>query len=61
MASFFQDNVRQLRLIGLLEGISLLVLLGVATPLKHFYGNPTLVRVWALYTGYSSCCSSSKR
>ncbi|WP_317244084.1 DUF3817 domain-containing protein [Hymenobacter monticola] len=53
--------MRQLRLIGLLEGISLLVLLGVATPLKHFYGNPTLVRVWALYTGYSSCCSSSKR
>jgi integral membrane protein len=45
MASFFQDNVRQLRLIGLLEGVSLLVLLGVATPLKHFYGNPALVRV----------------
>jgi integral membrane protein len=45
MASFFEDNVRQLRLIGLLEGISLLVLLGVATPLKHFCGSPVLVRV----------------
>jgi len=44
MADFFHSNVRQLRLIGLLEGISLLVLLGVATPLKHIYGDPTLVR-----------------
>jgi integral membrane protein len=45
MTSFFQDNVRQLRLIGLLEGISLLALLGVATPLKHLYGDATLVRI----------------
>ena len=45
MTSFFQDNVRQLRLIGLLEGVSLLVLLGVATPLKYIYGDATLVRI----------------
>ena len=44
MAGFFDSNVKQLRLIGLLEGISLLVLLGVAVPLKHLYGNPALVR-----------------
>ena len=44
MTIFFQDNVRQLRLIGLLEGVSLLVLLGVAVPMKHLYGNPALVR-----------------
>jgi integral membrane protein len=45
MTDFFQNNVRQLRLVGLLEGVSLLVLLGVATPLKHLYGDATLVRI----------------
>jgi integral membrane protein len=42
--SFLTSNVRQLRLIGLLEGVSLLLLIGVAVPLKHLYGNPALVR-----------------
>ncbi|MDO7876580.1 DUF3817 domain-containing protein [Hymenobacter sp. ASUV-10] len=42
--SLLTSNVRQLRLIGLLEGLSLLLLLGVAVPLKHLYGNPALVR-----------------
>ncbi|MBF9219938.1 DUF3817 domain-containing protein [Hymenobacter ruricola] len=44
MAGFFNSNVKQLRLVGLLEGISLLVLLGVAVPMKHLYGDPALVR-----------------
>lgn len=34
----------RLRLLGLLEGLSLLLLVGVAVPLKHFYHDPTLVR-----------------
>lgn len=42
--SLLTSNVRQLRLIGLLEGVSLLLLLGVAVPLKHLYSNPALVR-----------------
>jgi len=42
--SLSTSNVRQLRLIGLLEGVSLLLLLGVAVPLKHLYGSPALVR-----------------
>lgn len=33
-----------MRLIGLLEGISLLVLIGIAVPAKHIYGNPALVK-----------------
>ena len=34
----------RLRLLGLLEGLSLLLLLGIAVPLKHFYPDPSLVR-----------------
>ena len=34
----------RLRLLALAEGCSLLLLLGVAVPLKHFYGNPAWVR-----------------
>ena len=34
----------RLRLLGLFEGLSLLLLLGVAVPLKHFYGDASLVR-----------------
>ncbi|MBT1689694.1 DUF3817 domain-containing protein [Dawidia soli] len=35
----------RLRLIGILEGISLLVLIGVAVPLKHVLHEPMLVRI----------------
>ncbi|MUV03496.1 DUF3817 domain-containing protein [Flavobacterium rakeshii] len=42
MKKLFKTNVGRLRLIGFLEGTSLLVLLFVATPLKHFYGYPHL-------------------
>jgi integral membrane protein len=42
--SLLTSKVRQLRLIGWLEGLSLLLLVGVAVPLKHFYGSPALVR-----------------
>ena len=37
-------NIGRLRLLGLLEGVSLLVLIGIAVPAKHVYGNPDLVR-----------------
>lgn len=42
MKNLFKTNVGRLRLIGFLEGTSLLILLFVATPLKHFYGYPHL-------------------
>ena len=43
MTHFFKTQVGRLRLIGYLEGLSLIVLLFVAIPLKHFYNEPGLV------------------
>ncbi|GAB4051433.1 hypothetical protein GCM10028810_49460 [Spirosoma litoris] len=44
MKNFLTTNIGRLRLIGLLEGISLLVLIGIAVPAKHLLGDPTLVK-----------------
>ncbi|MGV3611302.1 MAG: DUF3817 domain-containing protein [Fluviicola sp.] len=40
MFQLIQSKIGRLRLIGFLEGISLLVLLFVAMPLKYIYGIP---------------------
>lgn len=37
--------MRSFRLVGYLEGLSLLVLLGIAMPLKYVFSNPEGVRV----------------
>jgi len=37
--------IKQLRLANLLEGISLIVLVFIAVPLKHFAGLPVAVRI----------------
>jgi integral membrane protein len=45
-----RDNaVRRLRLVGVVEGVSFLLLLGVAMPLKYMAGMPLAVRLvgWA--------------
>ncbi len=39
------SSLRHLRIVGLLEGLSLLVLVLIAVPLKHLYGQPLPVRV----------------
>ena len=44
MKNLLSTSIRRLRLLGILEGISLLVLIGIAVPAKHIYGNPTLVK-----------------
>ena len=44
MKNLLTSPVGRLRLIGLLEGISLLVLLGIAVPLKYVYADPSLVK-----------------
>jgi integral membrane protein len=44
MKKFLYTNIGRLRLIALLEGISLLLLIGIAVPAKHIFGNPTLVK-----------------
>lgn len=40
----FLTSLGRLRLIGFLEGVSLLVLLGIAMPLKYLAGQPATVR-----------------
>lgn len=36
-------NIKSLRIIGFLEGISFLLLLFIAMPMKYIWGNPILV------------------
>jgi len=45
----FKSLVHTLRLVALTEGVSFLVLLGVAMPLKYFVGMPQAVKIvgWA--------------
>ena len=43
--------IRQLRIIGLVEGISFLALLGIAMPLKYFAGMPRAVSVVGMAHG----------
>lgn len=37
-------NIKTLRLVGLLEGISFLLLLFIAMPMKYMFDNPILVK-----------------
>jgi integral membrane protein len=43
--------IRQLRIIGIIEGISFLVLLGIAMPLKYLAGMPRAVSVVGMAHG----------
>lgn len=45
----FSKSIRNLRVIGIMEGISYLVLLGIAMPLKYFMGIPEAVK----YVGWA--------
>lgn len=51
MISLFQTALGRLRVLGWLEGVSFLVLLGVAMPLKYFAGEPGAVRVVGMAHG----------
>lgn len=42
MIHLFKTKIGRLRIIGYLEGISLLVLLFVAVPMKYYFNNPSL-------------------
>ncbi len=46
-----RSSLGRLRAIGLLEGLSFLVLLGVAMPLKYLAGMPEMVRVVGMAHG----------
>lgn len=47
----FSTALGRLRLVGLLEGLSFLALLGIAMPLKYFAGQPHAVRVVGMAHG----------
>ena len=44
MTQLFKTNIGRLRIIGFLEGISLLILLFIAVPLKHYWHNSTVTK-----------------
>lgn len=44
MMKYITTSVGRLRLLAFLEGISLLVLIFVAVPVKYYAGNPALVK-----------------
>jgi integral membrane protein len=45
----FNNSIRNLRVVGILEGVSFLVLLCIAMPLKYFMGLPLAVK----YVGWA--------
>lgn len=51
MFQLIQSKIGRLRLIGFFEGISLLVLLFVAMPLKYIYGIPEWSKVMGTFHG----------
>lgn len=51
MKALLASNLGRLRLVGILEGISLLLLLGIAVPAKHWLGYPALVQFLGLIHG----------
>jgi len=45
MINLFKTRIGRLRIIAILEGISLLLLVFIAVPLKYAYNNPAIVKV----------------
>jgi integral membrane protein len=43
------NRIKNLRIVGIAEGISFLILLGIAMPLKYYFGFPLAVK----YTGWA--------
>lgn len=51
MLSFLRTAVGRLRVVGFLEGLSFVLLLGIAMPLKYIAGQPEAVRVVGMAHG----------
>ena len=45
MINLFKTKIGRLRIIGYLEGISLLVLIFIAVPMKYYFDNPSLSKM----------------
>lgn len=44
MKNLFKTNIGRLRIIGFLEGVSLLMLVFIAVPMKYYFQNPSLTK-----------------
>ena len=55
MIYLFKTPIGRLRILGFLEGISLILLVFVAVPLKYFFHDPTLVRMLGPVHGLLFC------
>src|SRR5687768_2492575 len=51
MIDLLKTQLGRLRIIGFAEGISYLILLGIAMPLKYFYQLPQTVRITGMIHG----------
>ncbi len=51
MFDLVKTQLGRLRIIGFAEGLSFLILLGIAMPLKYFFGLPETVRVVGMAHG----------
>ncbi len=51
MFQLVKTQLGRLRIIGFAEGLSFLILLGIAMPLKYFFGLPETVRVVGMAHG----------
>lgn len=51
MLDLLKTQLGRLRIIGFAEGLSFLILLGIAMPLKYFFGLPETVRVVGMAHG----------
>jgi len=45
MNNLFKSKIGRLRIIGFLEGVSLLVLVFVAVPMKYYFQDPSLTKM----------------
>ncbi len=45
MFELLKNNTGRLRIVGLLEGVSFLLLLFIGTPMKYFYDSPVVVKI----------------
>lgn len=44
MTKYFTTNIGRFRLVALLEGVSLIILMFIAMPLKYYFDNPLPVK-----------------
>jgi len=51
MKKYILDRIERFRLVALGEGVSFLVLLGIAMPLKYIWGEPVLVEIVGMVHG----------